>query len=145
MWIDRLTSSRTNSAIELAAQFADQRQRVLAENLANIDTPDYHTQRLDVEGFQTSLRTALDQAQAKGTQRLELRDDAQFSTSKDGTLQVRPVQEPAPNVLFHDGTNAKLEQLLSDVTANALSYELSTSLLKSKLDEVMSAIRGRVA
>lgn len=144
MWIDRLTSSRTMHAIELASQFAEQRQRVLAENVANIDTPDYHTQRLDPEAFQVSLHKALDQAQEKGERQLELRDNAQFSTGADGTVQVRPSRTPAPNVLFHDGTNARLEELLSDVTANSLSYDLSTSLLKNKIEQLLSAIRGRV-
>lgn len=144
MWIDRLTTSRTISAIELAAQFAEQRQRVLAENLANIDTPDYHAQRLDPETFEVSLREALDRAEEKRTGRLELRDNAQFSTGANGALQVHPTCTPAANVLFHDGTNARLEQLLSDVAANSLSYELSTSLLKGKLDGLVSAIRGRV-
>jgi flagellar basal-body rod protein FlgB len=145
MWINRLTSSRTTQALELAAQFAERRQGVLAENLANIDTPDYHTQRLDPEAFEVSLRKALDEPVTKGGQRLELRGNAQFSTGADGTIEAQPVRTPAPNVLFHDGTNARLEQLLTDVTANSLSYDLSTSLLKSKLDEVLSAIRGRVA
>jgi flagellar basal-body rod protein FlgB len=144
MWIDRLTTSRTIHAIELAAQFSEQRQRVLAENLANIDTPDYQTQRLDPETFQASLRKALDQAQEKGERRLELRDNAQFSTAADGTIEVEPSRTPASNVLFHDGTNARLEQLLAAVTSNSLSYELSTSLLKGKLDGLLAAIRGRV-
>jgi flagellar basal-body rod protein FlgB len=144
MWIDRLTSSRTTHAIELAAQFSEQRQRVLAENLANIDTPDYHIQQLDPEVFQVSLRKALDQAQEKGERRLKLRDNAQFATAADGTTTVQPTRSPAANALFHDGTNARMEQLLSDVTANSLSYDLSTSLLRNKLDGLIAAIRGRV-
>ena len=66
-WTTRcgLTASpprRTTHALELAAQFAEQRQKVLAENLANIDTPNYHTQRLDPAAFQTSLRKAWQRA-----------------------------------------------------------------------------------
>ncbi len=144
MWIDRLTASRTTSALELAAQFADHRQRVLAENLANIDTPDYATRRLDAQPFQTSLRDALDQSRQAGDARLKLRGNAQFSTGLDGRATARPSLTPAQNILFHDGTNARLEQLLSDVAQNSLSYEMATSLLRSRLDGLMRAIRGRV-
>ncbi len=144
MWIDRIMSSPTRQALELAAQFTEQRQKVLAENLANLDTPNYHTQRLDVPAFQKSLREALQQAPPTGTRRLNLRDNAQFSTGPNGRTQVRPTREPAPNVLFHDGTNARLEELLGDVAKNSLSYEMATSLLRGKYEDLLRAIRGRV-
>ena len=143
MWIDRLTSSRTLHAVELAAQFAEQRQRVLAENMANIDTPDYHSQRLDPAAFQTSLRDALSRANQTGQTGLELRGNAQFSTDAAGRATARPVTEPAPNVLFQDGTNGRLEQLVASANSNALSYELATELLRNRLDNLMQAIRGR--
>lgn len=144
MWIERLTASRTTHAVELAAQFAAQRQRVLAENLANIDTPDYHSRRLDPVAFQASLREALEAAGEADQQRLELRGNAQFWTGPDGRVQVRPACEPAPNVLFHDGTNVRLEQLMADTAENSLSYELATNLLRGRFENLLRAIRGRV-
>jgi len=143
MWIERLTASRTSRAIELAAQFAEQRQRVLAENLANIDTPDYHTKRLDPERFQESLSAALDRAKAARQRRLDLRDNAQFATGPDGRVRVEPDTIPPENVLFHDGTNARLEKLMTDVNENALAYDLSMSMLRSRFENLLRAIRGR--
>ena len=145
MWIERLTASRTTHAIELAAQFAEQRQRVLAENLANIDIPDYHTQRLDPEAFQTSLQSALDRAKGDDQRRLELRGNAQFSTGDDGRVEVSPKVEPASNVLFHDGTNAGLERLMTDVSENSLSYDMAVNLLRGRFDGLLRAIRGKSA
>ncbi len=144
MWIDRVTASPTRHALELAAQFAEQRQKVLAENLANIDTPNYHSQRLDPTAFQASLRQALQQADHGGQKRLTLRGNAQFSTGPDGQIEACPAREPASNVLFHDGTNARLEELLGDVAKNSLGYEVATSLLKSQYGLLLEAIRGRV-
>lgn len=143
MWIDRLTSSRTTHAVELAAQFAEQRQRVLAENMANIDTPDHYSQRLDPGAFQASLREALARADSTGQEKLELRGNAQFSTDAAGHATVRPATEPAANILFHDGTNARLEQLVTDANENALDYEAATDLLRARLDNLMQAIKGR--
>ncbi len=145
MWIERLTHSSTTEAIELAARFAEQRQRVLAENLANIDTPDFHSRSLDPEAFQASLRQALDEArETRRTQALVLRDNAQFSHDARGQVVAKPCEEPAPNVLFHDGTNARLEQLMADIAENALSYELTTNLLRGRHDGLLQAIRGRL-
>ena len=56
-----------------------------------------------------------------------------------------PVEEPAQNVLFHDGTNARLESLLGDVQKNAMMYNLAMTTLKGKFDGLMHAIRGRLA
>lgn len=144
MWIERLTTSRTAHAAEVAAQFAEQRQRVLADNLANIDTPDYATKRLDPEAFQASLRQALDRARTEHRNRLELRGNAQFSTGPAGRVTVQPAIEPAPYVLLHDGTNALLERLMGDIAGNSLSYELATTLLRGQYEGLLRAIRGRV-
>ncbi len=145
MWIEKLTSSRTTQALQLAARFAEQRHHVLAENIANIDTPDYHRKQLDPGRFKASLAEALDRSREAGADRLELRGNAQFSTGPGGQVEVRPDVVPPENVLFHDGTNARLEQLVADTNANALSYELAMNLLRKRLDGLLRAIRGRVA
>ena len=145
MWIDRLTSSAGTHALELAARHAEERHKILAENVANIDTPDYHTKQLDPEAFQRSLREALDRAANDGADRLELRGEAQVSTDNAGRLQVRPVEEPAPNVLFHDGRNAQLEKLMTGVQENALRYNLAMTLLGKRYEGLMKAIKGRNA
>ena len=144
MWIERLTNSPVTHAIELTARFAEERHKVLAENVANIDTPDYHTKQLDPQRFQSSLAEALEQADAGGERRLDLRGDAQISTTPDGGLAVKPAVEPAPNVLFHDGRDAQLEKLLAAVQSNALDYSLATKLLGKRFDSLLTAIRGRV-
>jgi flagellar basal-body rod protein FlgB len=144
MWIDRLTSSRTTHAAELAARFAEARHQVLAENAANLDTPDYHTRTLDPQAFSESLHQALQRAEKSGQNRLELRGNAQFATGPDGRLRVRPTTAPAPNVLFHDGTNARLETLAADLNQNALLYELSTTFLRYEYRILLNAIRGKL-
>jgi flagellar basal-body rod protein FlgB len=145
MWIERLTGSPLTHAIELTARFAEERHKTLAENVANIDTPDYHTKRLDQDVFQAALREAFRRAEGAGEKQLELRGDAQVSSTPDGRLEVSPAVEPAPNILFHDGRNASLEELMTDVEENALSYRLATSLLQKRFDGLLAAIRGRVA
>ncbi len=154
MWIDRLTSSPSTRALELTADFAERRQQVLAENLANIDVPGFHQQRLDVAPFQRALGTAMEQAKAAsardsstdpGMKRsmLKLRSSAQFATTPDGALVVRPAEEPPANVLFHDGTNAHVEKLLTDVANNALTYETAMGLLRGRYEGMLKAIRGK--
>lgn len=143
MWVDRLLDSRTLHALELTTRFAEERQRVLAENVANIDTPDYQGRTLDAREFRQTLRRALDQPEAGG--RLNLRGNAQVRTDGHGRLVVRPGLEPAANTLFHDGTNARMETLMADAAENGLLYNLTSSLLRARFESLNNAIRGRIA
>lgn len=143
-WFDRLTASRVTHALELSARFTEERHRVLAENVANVDTPDYQTKRLDVGAFQGALHDAFASAESARSQQLELRDTEQTRTNARGELEVRPFIEPPQNVLFHDGTNARLERLISDVQENALQHQMALNLLGTRFDGLMTAIRGRL-
>jgi len=145
MWIQRLTTSPLTHALELTARFAEERHRILAENVANIDTPDYRTKRLDRDVFQSALREALQRAEDPRHERLDLRGNAQVSTTATGGLRVKPAIKPADNVLFHDGRNASIEKLMTDVQENALTYSLAVKLLEKRFDGLLTAIRGRVA
>lgn len=149
MWIDRLLSCPKRQALELTARYAERRQAVLAENLANIDTPDYQTRRLEARDFQQALHDAWQRAERddgagpSASRGLELRGRQVF-TDRDGTLVVRPEVEPAANVLLHDGTNARLEELIGQASENALTYQFAVARLKAGFETLMSAIRGRV-
>ncbi len=145
MWIERLVSSRLTHAVELTARFAEQRHRVLAENIAAIDLPGKGTRRLDPAAFQDSLRRAFAESQQSGSRKLNLRGNAQVSTDAAGRLVTRPVEEPPANALFHDGTNARIEELATGVNENALLYSLATQVLGRRFNGIENAIKGRVS
>jgi flagellar basal-body rod protein FlgB len=71
MWIDGLIDGRTTRAAELTARFAEARHNVLAQNLANIDTPDYHSRNLDPRLFQETLAVAHERATQCNISRLD--------------------------------------------------------------------------
>jgi flagellar basal-body rod protein FlgB len=140
MWFDRILHSPARQAVEFAAKFAERRHGVLVENVANIDTPDYHMKRLDPDSFHTALRDSLQRGRPGQELRLSGR---QVSSGADGRVSVRARNEPAANVLFHDGTNARLETLMTDVQDNAQTYDLMINLLKGRFSTLLTAIRGR--
>jgi flagellar basal-body rod protein FlgB len=149
-WLERIFANGVTRGLELSARFTEARHRVLAENVANIDTPDYATKLLDPEAFQASLLEAMERARAAGSRgnssagMLELRDNAQFATRPDGSVEVTPGVEPAENILFHDGTNAQLERLMSGVAENALHHQFVTAQLHGRFETLLKAIRGRI-
>lgn len=144
LWIDRLLSSPTTRGLELSARFAEERQRVLADNVANIDTPDYRQQQLDPHAFQKTLGDAMERARSAPASGLELQGNRQVRLDARGSLAAQPEDDPAANALQHDGTNARLESLMTDVQQNALSYTMALNLLRSHYGDLMTAIRGTV-
>jgi flagellar basal-body rod protein FlgB len=142
MWLDKILASRTTRAVELTASFTEQRHRVLAENLANIDTPDYQTKVLPAEKFEAALKTALERSQGDGLQRVQIKGDKQFTTTPAGHLRATPALEPVHNALFHDGTNARMERLMTAVTENSLRHSMALKLLGRSYGRLLAAIKG---
>lgn len=129
--------------LEKVLAFTEARNKVLAENIANITTPGYQAKQLDARAFQAALREAADKRADRGG-RLELKSTDQFRTDEGGRLEVTPTLEPPENLLFHDGTNARIEREMSDLAENAMMHQAATELLKNYYDGVKKAISGRV-
>ena len=87
------------------------RQRLVASNIANADTPGYRTQDVD---FQTEFRTA-----------------AGFPPN---TLEVAGL--PVKN----DGNDVSLDRESRLLAENALRFQVAASLLRSQIRVVRSAI-----
>jgi flagellar basal-body rod protein FlgB len=87
------------------------RQKLVASNIANADTPGYHTRDLD---FQFEFQNAAGLAPS--------------------TVEVRGL--PVKN----DGNNVSIDRESRLLAENALRFQLATSLLKSHIHMVRAAI-----
>lgn len=143
MFLSGVTTAGPIPMLDKVLAFTESRNRMLAENIANITTPGYRAKQLDVKSFQAALREASARRDARGG-RLEIAPTDQFRTDAAGRLQVSPTREPAENVLFHDGTNARVERQMSNLAENTMMHQAATELLKNYYDGVKRAISGRV-
>src|SRR4051795_13153109 len=89
------------------------RQKLVASNIANADTPGYHTRDID---FQSELQDA-----AGGQPRI----------LEAGGLAVK-----------NDGNNVSLDRESRLLAENALRFSIASNLLKSQLKVVRLAIEG---
>jgi flagellar basal-body rod protein FlgB len=97
-----------------------ERQKLVASNIANADTPGYQTQDFD---FQAQLNAAL---QAPG--------DA---------APAPPVATPVPGLrVTNDGNNIDLDREARLLSENALRFNIATNLLRTQLKDLHSAISG---
>ena len=89
-----------------------QRQRLVASNMANLDTPGYRTKDVD---FQFEFMSQAPGAQAQ-------------------------VIEPADLVVKNDGNNVSLDREARLLAENALRFNVASNLLRGELRELRKAI-----
>jgi flagellar basal-body rod protein FlgB len=134
----------TLPAVEKLMAYTEARQRVLAENVANIDNPHYRAKHLDTRAFQKSLREAINQQKETRSPSFEVKAGDDFSVDADGHLSVRPTEVPADNILFHDNTNASVEKQMALMGENAAMHQTAAELLRGRFEGLLKAIRGRL-
>lgn len=144
MWMDSLINSGTLPVLEKVAAFTEGRHRVLAENIANIDTPGYRTKQLDPKLFQAELARAVENHRGRTGSSLGLRSTKQFHTDDQGRLNVTPTLRPSQNILFHDGTNASVEHQMTALAENTIMHQVVVELMQQRFNGLRGAISGRV-
>jgi flagellar basal-body rod protein FlgB len=143
--IDGVTNSDSLPVLERMLQFAGQRHRIIAHNIANISTPDFRPVDVSVQSFQDQLGEAVDERRARfGSSRgnLHLRSTPEVEVSGDG-LSLNPTPIGA-NLLFHDGNDRDLERTMQSMVENFMTFRFAAEALRSRYDLLNVAIRERV-
>jgi flagellar basal-body rod protein FlgB len=133
MFIDRLLNQGNAPLLEQVVQFSSKRHRLIAENIANVDTPGYRQKDLSVERFQSLLRD-----------RIETRRQAPPGSVGFGDISSEATN-PTRNILFHDRNNRSMEQLATDLAKNAMMHNLAVELLRKQFMGLEAALRERIA
>ncbi len=126
-------------------RFAGQRQRLIAHNIANAETPDFQPMDVSVSSFQKMLGEAIDKRRQSGRELsgpLSWGETPEIKKRTDGTLKLQPAT-PQDNILFHDRNNRDTERLMQDNVENGLVFRMSSELLRSRYDILRSAIAQR--
>lgn len=142
MLFTEITNAGSVPLLEKTLAFTEARNRVLAANIANVVTPGYRAKQLDVSAFQKALKQATEKRAERGGE-LRLEPTQEFRTDEAGLLEVTPSEEPVENLLFQDGTNARIERQMAMLAENTLMNQVATELLRTKLEGIAKAIRGR--
>jgi len=143
--ISDLASSGALPTLEKMFLFAGQRQRIISNNIANIDTPNYQSTDVDPKAFQSMLSDAIDQRRSKSGGAfgdLELEDNRLVQMS-GGRMMLHPV--PAEGgVLSQDRNNTDLERLMQQLVENASTFRIASDLMRKSQAQITLAIAQRV-
>ncbi len=146
MFLKDLSTTNSLPALSALMSFAGQRQQLIANNIANISTPDYRMKDVSTSQFRERLAEAVEDRRRKfdGVRgELDIRRSQELRQDSTGRLRLTP-RETEGNVLFHDRNNRDLEGLMQDMVENAGVFRMATELIRSEMGLLRTAISERV-
>lgn len=156
MVLDELTNAGAMPSLELTMRFAAQRQRLIAHNIANIDTPNFVQQDVAPDTFRTLLDDAIADRRSrtggmhgalawKAGRAIGKNEQGQLQLKVD-RMQVEHVRGSASRsgVLAHDRNNRDLVRLMQSLAETQMAFRTASSLYRAHRDIIHSAIAERV-
>ena len=132
MFIERLLNQGNGPLLEQMLKFTAARHKLIAENVVNISTPNYRQKDLSLEKFQGMLQD-----------RVRVKNDAPPGTVGFSDIEAE-IEDPNKGILFHDGGNRSMEQLVTDQAKNAMMHNLVVELLRKQYSSLESALKERI-
>jgi flagellar basal-body rod protein FlgB len=132
MFIDRLLNQGSSPLLEEWLKFSDQRADLLGEDVVNASTPNYIQKDLSVDAFQKALAARVDQAQSAAPGSVDFSDISMDESSPQ-------------SLMFHDGSNRSMEQLMTEQAKNALMHNVAVELLRRQYATLNMALTEKPA
>ncbi len=133
---DLVSSSPMIQTADHSMTLATRRMALIASNMANIDTPGYHTQDFD---FSKALKNEL--AKLDGSQMpLTRTHPKHFPITTEGALPP-PTDEVRPNYERNDGNDVSLDRESQNLARTQNAYQLSSNFAQLELRKIRQLIR----
>ena len=124
------------TALAKRMDWLGQRQRVLADNIANSDTPKFVPRDLQEGQFSALLRRGMGQVQPRVTNAGHM----QGTASPEGP--ARAVTQKEPYETSPSGNAVVLEEQLIKVAKTQDDYQIMTNLYRKHMEMFRTALRG---
>ena len=132
MFVQRLLNQGNAPLLEQMLKFTAARHNLIAENVVNASTPGYQQKDLSLGKFQSMLRDRVRERQSAAPGSIGFSD-----------IEAE-IEMPTRGILFHDGGNRSMEQLVTDQAKNAMMHNLTVELLRKQYGALESALMERV-
>jgi flagellar basal-body rod protein FlgB len=129
-------------------RFSAQRQKLLAHNIANVDTPNFVQKDVSATSFQAALAGAVAERRARtggegGAMRAVSTREVQRGA--DGSMVLVPrAASGRGGIMYHDRNNRDIERMMQDLTENGMAFRLASDLMRRQQDILRTAISQRV-
>lgn len=106
------------------------KSKLIASNIANIDTPGYKSKDLQ---FEKVLNDEI------GSLRLKVTNDKHMDDTPQGVKNGKIVENPNPG--RPDGNNVNIDEELLKLTKNNIQYNVAVQLLAKRMSHIKDAIQ----
>ena len=128
-----LTSLITDNITEILVkimEFTHTRQKILTQNIINVNNPGFVPKELAVNEFSGLLNNAIDEHIRN--QRLLLRDTENIKFGVKGSFEVKPMVDEHSKELFEENRDEYLELQITKLLENSLNQRVAAELLRQK-------------
>ena len=111
-------------------KFTQVRQKILIQNIINVQNPGFIPKELEVSEFSNVLNNAIDEHVRN--QRLVLRDTENIKFGASGNIELKPIIDEHGIKLLEQNRNEYIERQLNKLWENSLNQQLAAELLRQK-------------
>jgi flagellar basal body rod protein FlgB len=124
-----LTDNITEILIQIV-KFTRTRQKILIQNIVNVQNPGFIPKELEVDEFSDVLNYAI--AEHVRNKRLVLRDTENIKFGSRGSIDIKPVVDEHGIKLLEENREEYIERQVNKLWENALNQKLAAELLRQK-------------
>lgn len=138
-----LTKIPLMNAITRKMGWLGRKQRVIAQNIANADTPNYRAKTIKAESFKGLLDKAPRQALGGGRQktRMAVTDDRHFSGPGGATrASSTEIKDPTPHEASPNGNNVILEEQMIQMAETQMEYGMLVNLYRKQVGMLRTSL-----
>src|SRR4051812_27542033 len=123
--------SNTFRVLEKSLDYSSAKQKVISQNIANVDTPNYKAKDVVKDSFQNALQASIE------TYRTDSRH-INFNTERsDSTIVTQ--QNGSYN---NNGNSVDVDKEMTDLATNQIYYNALSDRLSGKFSSLQNVIRG---
>jgi len=124
-----MTDNITEILIKIV-KFTQTRQKILIQNIINVQNSGFVPKELEVNEFSDVLNTAIDEHVRN--QRLVLRDTENIKFGASGSVELKPIVDEHGVKLLEENQDEYIERQIKKLWENSLNQKLAAELLKQK-------------
>lgn len=133
-----LMSDPTMKALAYALDGLALRQKTTANNIANIDTPEYKAQHVS---FESQLQAALDHGESDNSLPLATTNRRHISMGQPSFDPSTMIVQQDSNSLRNDGNNVDIDLEMTTLAETSLRYQALTQLSGMKISLLKNIVR----
>jgi flagellar basal body rod protein FlgB len=128
-----MTDNITEILIKIV-KFTQTRQKILIQNIINVQNPGFIPKELEVNEFSDVLNNAIDEHVRN--QRLVLRDTENIKFGSSGSIELKPIIDEHGIKLLEQNQDEYILRQINKLWENSLNQKLAAELLRQKKGSV---------